>query len=266
MNRLDGKVALITGGARGLGGATAKMMAAGGAKVLITDLLEEAGAATVAEIERAGGKAAFLRHDVTDEAGWQKAVKFAADRFGGLDILVNNAGIASDGKSIEQTSLESWRRVIAIDLDSLFLGVKHSIPAISARAGQWPGGGAIINISSIMGLVGMAGAASYIAAKGGVRLFTKAAALELAPKRIRVNSVHPGFIDTDMVRNGFKDLAARAGGIGENAIRDMITQRHPIGRMGMPIDIANAVCFLASDDAAFMTGTEVVVDGGYTAQ
>ncbi|MDO9459213.1 MAG: glucose 1-dehydrogenase [Alphaproteobacteria bacterium] len=266
MNRLDGKVALVTGGARGLGGATAKLMAAAGAKVLITDLLDEVGAATVAGIEKAGGKAAYLHHDVVDEAGWEKAVKFAADTFGGLDILVNNAGIASDGKTLEETTLESWRRVIAVDLDSLFLGIKHAIPLLRARAGQWPGGGSIINISSIMGFVGMPGAASYIAAKGGVRLLTKAAALELAPSKIRVNSVHPGFTETDMVKGALKDLGARSGGVGENVMKDMITQRHPIGRMGVPIDIANAVCFLASDDSAFMTGSEVVVDGGYIAQ
>ena len=266
MNRLDGKVALVTGGARGLGAATAKMMALGGAKVLITDLLDDAGAATVAEIEKAGGRAAYLHHDVVDEAAWANAVKQAGETFGGLDILVNNAGIASDGKSIEETTLEAWRRVIAIDLDSLFLGIKHSIPALRARAAMWKGGASIINISSIMGLVGMANAASYIAAKGGVRLLTKAAALELAPAKIRVNSVHPGFTETDMVKSALKDMGRRAGEAGENMMKDMITARHPIGRMGVPNDIANAVCFLASDDAAFMTGSEVVVDGGYVAQ
>ncbi len=265
MNRLDGKVALITGGARGLGGATAKLMAAAGARVLITDLLDEAGAGIVAEIEKAGGKAAFLHHDVVDEAGWVKAVKFATDTFGGLDILVNNAGIADGGKSIEQTTLEAWRRVIAIDLDSLFLGIKYAIPALRERASKWPGGGSIINISSIMGLIAMPNAASYIAAKGGVRLLTKAAAMELAPSKIRVNSVHPGFTETDMVKSALKDLGKGAG-VGENVIKDMITQRHPIGRMGVPMDIANAVCFLASDDSSFMTGSEVVVDGGYVAQ
>ena len=266
MNRLDGKVALITGGARGLGGATAKLMAAAGAKVLITDLLGDVGAGTVAEIEKAGGKAAFLHHDVVEEADWVKAVKFAVDSFGGLDILVNNAGIADAGKSIEHTTLESWRRVIAVDLDSLFLGIKYAIPALRDRASKWPGGGSIINISSIMGFIAMPNAAAYIAAKGGVRLLTKAAAMELAPSKIRVNSVHPGFTETDMVKNALKDLARGAGGIGENAMKDMITQRHPIGRMGVPMDIANAVCFLASDDSAFMTGSEVVVDGGYIAQ
>ena len=266
MNRVDGKVALITGGARGLGGATAKMMAAAGASVLITDLLDEVGAATVDDIEKAGGKAAFLHHDVVNEDDWAKVVKFAVSRFGGLDILVNNAGIAGSGKSIEHTTLEAWRRVIAVDLDSLFLGIKHAIPALRNRAPRWPGGGSIINISSIMGMIAMPNAAAYIAAKGGVRLLTKAAAMELAPDKIRVNSVHPGFTETDMVKNALKDLAKGTGGIGENAMKDMITQRHPIGRMGVPMDIANAVCFLASDDAAFMTGSEVVVDGGYVAQ
>ncbi len=265
MNRLDGKVALITGGARGLGGASAKLMAAAGASVLITDLLDEAGAGTVAEIEKAGGKAAFLHHDVVDEAAWIKAVKFATDTFGGLDILVNNAGIADTGKPIVDTTFEAWRRVISVDLDSLFLGIKYAIPALSARAPKWPGGASIINISSIMGLIAMPNAASYIAAKGGVRLLTKAAAVELAPNKIRVNSVHPGFTETDMVKNALKDLG-RGSGVGENMVKDMITARHPIGRMGVPMDIANAVCFLASDDSSFMTGSEVVVDGGYVAQ
>ncbi|CAM9165047.1 unnamed protein product [Phaeothamnion confervicola] len=266
MNRLDGKVALITGGARGLGAAIAKRMAASGAKVLITDLLDEVGAGTVADIERAGGKAAFLHHDVTDEDAWVKAIKFASDTFGGLDILVNNAGIASTGVMIEDTTFAEWRRTLSVDLDSLFLGIKHAIPVLRARAPQWPGGASIINISSIMGFVAMPGAASYIAAKGGVRLLTKAAALELAPSRIRVNSVHPGFTETDMVKDALQDMAKTSGGVGANVMKDMITARHPIGRMGVPMDIANAVCFLASDDSAFMTGSEVVVDGGYIAQ
>ncbi|MSP43905.1 MAG: SDR family NAD(P)-dependent oxidoreductase, partial [Alphaproteobacteria bacterium] len=213
MNRLDGKVALITGGARGLGGAAAKMMAAAGASVLITDILDEVGAATVADIEKAGGKAAFLHHDVVNEDDWAKVVQFAVSRFGGLDILVNNAGIAGSGKSIEHTTLEAWRRVIAVDLDSLFLGIKHAIPALRNRAPRWPGGGSIINISSIMGMIAMPNAAAYIAAKGGVRLLTKAAAMELAPDKIRVNSVHPGFTETDMVKNALKDLAKGTGGI-----------------------------------------------------
>lgn len=265
MNRLDGKIALITGGARGLGGATAKLMAAAGASVLITDLLDEVGAATVDEIKRAGGKAAFLHHDVVDEDAWIKAVKFATDSFGGLDILVNNAGIADTGKPIVDTPFEAWRRVISVDLDSLFLGIKYAVPALSTRAPKWPGGASIINISSIMGLVAMPNAAAYIAAKGGVRLLTKAAAMELAPNKIRVNSVHPGFTETDMVKSALKDLG-RGSGVGENMVKDMITARHPIGRMGVPLDIANAVCFLASDDSSFMTGSEVVVDGGYVAQ
>lgn len=265
MNRLDGKVALVSGGARGLGGASAKMMAAAGARVLITDVLEEIGERTVAEIESAGGKAAFMRHDVTDEAGWERAIKFAVDTFGGLDVLVNNAGIASDGSHIENTTFAAWYRIISVDLDSLFLGMKHAIPVLRSRAHLWPGGGSVVNISSILGLIGLPGAASYAAAKGGVRLLTKAAAMELAPSRIRVNSVHPGFIETDMVADGLKGLAASIG-VGENAMREMITQRHPLGHLGAPVDIANAVCFLASDDSSFMTGSEVVVDGGYTAQ
>lgn len=266
MNRLDNKVALITGGARGLGGAMAHKMAAAGAKVLITDLLEEAGAETAEAIQNEGGTAIFMRHDVTDEGQWAAAIALAVDKLGGLDILVNNAGIASDGTPLEHLSLEAWRKVIAVDLDSLFLGIKHAIPPMRERAGQWAGGGSIINISSIYGIVGSPGAASYHAAKGGVRLLTKAAALELAPAKIRVNSVHPGFIETDMVREGIRKMAGAGLGIGENEMKQELTNRHPIGRMGVPVDIANAVLFLASDDSAFMTGTEVVVDGGYTAQ
>ncbi|MBV1876752.1 MAG: glucose 1-dehydrogenase [Pseudomonadales bacterium] len=260
------KIVLITGGARGLGAATAKKMAAAGAKVLITDLLQAESEATVASITKAGGEAFFLEHDVTDEARWAEVVEAIEARYGGLDVLVNNAGIASDGTPLATMTLESWRRVISVDLDSVFLGIKYAIPAMKKRLGVWQGGGSIVNISSIYGIVGSPGAAAYHAAKGGVRLLTKGAALELAPDKIRVNSVHPGFIETNMVKEGIRKMAALVPDISENEMMHEVAQRHPIGRMGLDTDIANAVFYLASEESSFMTGSEMVVDGGFTAQ
>ncbi len=265
MNSVEGKIALVSGGARGLGGMSAKKLAEAGAKVVISDIREEEAAETLDVISKAGGAAKFVRHDVAIEEEWAAAVKFAVDEFGGLDVVVNNAGVASAARPLEELSLESWRRLMSINLDGVFLGIKHAIPPIRERAGRWPGGGSIINISSIMGFIGGARSAAYCASKGGVRLLTKAAALELAPAKIRVNSVHPGFIDTPLLRGGVEAADKRMEGGGQHFI-DGIVARHPIGRLGQEEDIANAVRFLASDDSAFMTGTEVVVDGGYLAQ
>ena len=265
MNSVEGKIALVSGGARGLGGMTAKKLAEAGAKVLITDLREEEALVTLDEIATAGGEALFFKHDVAIEEDWAAAVKFAADQFGGLDIVVNNAGVASAAKPIEKLSLESWRQLTSINLDGVFLGIKHAIPLLRERAPMWSGGGSIINISSIMGFIGGVRSAAYCASKGGVRLLTKAAALELASSKIRVNSVHPGFIDTPLLRGGVDAAERRHEGGGQKYV-DSIVARHPIGRLGREEDIANAVRYLASDDSSFMTGTEMVVDGGYLAQ
>lgn len=256
MSELKGRVALVTGGARGIGAATAKALADKGAKVLITDVLD--GSETAAKV---GG--AYFKHDVTVENDWIAAVKEAQSTFGGLDILINNAGVFWM-KPITETSLEDFRRMQQINVEGVFLGMKHAAPAIAARAQQWDGGGAIINLSSVAGLVGSPLTCAYNASKGAVRLMTKSAALEFAALKVRVNSIHPAVIDTLMgtqVLHGF----AEAGGVGDNESREQLIARHPIGRLGRDTDIANAVAFLASDAAAFMTGSELVVDGGFTA-
>ena len=185
MSELQGRVALVTGAARGIGAATARALAAKGAKVILTDLGDASGLA--AEL---GGLS--RRQDVTDEADWAATIAFARAEAGGLDILVNKAGVLGGGGPTSELSLEEWRRVQAVNVEGVFLGCKHAIPVLAERAGQWTGGAAIVNLSSVAGLVGFAGAACYGASKGAVRLMTKCLALELAPRRIRVNSVHPG--------------------------------------------------------------------------
>ncbi|MEQ1890724.1 MAG: glucose 1-dehydrogenase [Alphaproteobacteria bacterium] len=262
MNRVDGKVAIISGAARGLGAQTAKVLAAGGAKVVIADILDGPGQQTAAEI---GASAAFVHLDVTDEDSWKAAVKFTAEKFGGLHILVNNAGIFRM-QSTEETSLADWRQMIAVNLDGVFLGTKSALPVMKECAAKDPVGCSIVNLSSVAGLVGSPRAAPYCMSKGGVRIYTKACAMEFAPYRIRVNSIHPGLIDTDMGRDVIAQMAGPGGSDKNNAARDAMISWHPIGRLGVAMDIANGIAFLASDDAAFMTGSELVVDGGVTAQ
>jgi len=264
--KLQGRVALITGGARGIGAAAAKALAAAGAAVLITDVLDEDGEKTASTIAGSGAPAGYLRHDVRDEAAWTNAVAEAEKRFGGLDILVNNAGIFAM-KPMAETSIEEFRNMQAINVEGVFLGMKTAIPALGKRANQWAGGGAIVNLSSVAGLTGAAFAVPYNASKGAVRLMTKGAALECAQLgfKVRVNSVHPGVIDTMMGQKVMDDFVA-AGGGSANEVRANVIALHPLGRLGTASDIANAVVFLASDDAAFMTGSEVVVDGGMSAR
>ena len=262
MNRLDGKIALISGAARGIGAATARLMVEAGAKVAIGDVLDERGHETAAACG-----ALYVHLDVTREADWTAAVAAAVERFGGLDILVNNAGLFL-GKGIEEASLEEWHRLAAVNLTGVFLGTKHALPALRERARLSAHGSAIINLASVAGLVGSQNDPLYSMTKGGVTLFTKSAALEFARKgyRIRVNSIHPGLTETDM---GQQTFVARARNLGSNdidAVRRTALERHPIGRLGRPEDIANGIVFLSSDDAAFMTGTGLIVDGGSTAQ
>jgi len=258
MTKLDGRVALVTGGARGLGAAAARALAEAGAKVVVSDISD--GNDTAASI---GG--AYVKHDVTSEADWTNAIDFPTKTFGGLDILVNNAGIFWV-RPIAMTTLEAFRQMQQVNVEGVFLGLKHAIPAIAKRAQTWDGGGSIINISSVAGLVGAANLISYNASKGAVRLMTKSAALECADQKlkIRVNSVHPGMIDTDMMR-GAASLLAKVAGTDEETERARMAKRHPLGRVGRDTDVANAVLFLAGDSSAFMTGSEVVVDGGMTA-
>jgi NAD(P)-dependent dehydrogenase (short-subunit alcohol dehydrogenase family) len=264
--KLQGRVALVTGGARGIGAASAKALAAAGAAVLITDVLDDAGEKTAAEIVEHGGRAGYRHHDVREEREWLAAVEDAEKRFGGVDILLNNAGIFAL-KPMSMTTIEEFRVMQAINVEGVFLGMKSVIPAIGKRASQWAGGGSIINLSSVAGLTGAAFAVPYNASKGAVRLMTKGAALECSTLglKIRVNSIHPGIIDTMMGQKVMDDFAATGGG-SINEIRTNMIALHPLGRLGAAADIANAVVFLASDDSAFMTGSEVVVDGGLTAR
>jgi 3(or 17)beta-hydroxysteroid dehydrogenase len=263
MNRLDGKTALVSGAARGIGAETARLMVEAGARVVLGDVLDERGRATAAAL---GNKALYLRLDVTREADWRAAIA-AAGRFGGLDILVNNAGVFL-GKDLEEASLDDWHRLCGVNLTGVFLGTKLCLPALRLAARESAGGSAIVNLSSVAGLVGSANDPLYSLTKGGVNLFTKSTALEFARKgyRIRVNSIHPGTVESDM---GDQVLTVRARRLGSNDLepaRQQALERIPIGRMGNPTDIAKGIVFLASDDAAFMTGSSLVVDGGITAQ
>lgn len=251
--RVQGKVAIVTGAASGLGAASAKRLAQEGARVMLTDRSVAAGEAAAEAILAIGGKAAFMAHDVTSEEDWAAVVAGTLKGFGRIDVLVNNAGVGG-GAPLLEMSLADWRALLAINLDGVFLGMR-AVGAAMAQAG-----GSIINLSSILGKVGQAGAGAYCASKGGVLMLTKAAALEWAPLKIRVNSIHPGYIDTPMVSQALH--AAENG----NEMRDLIISRHALGRLGLPREIADGVVFLASDESSFMTGAELVIDGGYTAQ
>jgi 3(or 17)beta-hydroxysteroid dehydrogenase len=267
MNRLNGKVALISGAARGIGAETARLMLEAGARVAIGDVLEERGRATVEALDPAGERAIFVPLDVTSEAAWLAAVETATGRFGGLDILVNNAGIFV-GKGVEDSSLEEWRLLADVNLTGIFLGTKLALPALKERGQASPQGSAIVNLASIAGLVGSQIAPLYSMTKGGVTLFTKATALEFARKgyRVRVNSIHPGVIETEMGEQTFEARAHQFGAPDRDAARRIALTAHPIGRLGTATDVAKGIVFLASDDSGFMTGSGLVVDGGYTAQ
>jgi len=249
--RLENKVALISGGARGMGAAEAILFANEGAKVVIGDVLEDEGRQTEALINESGGECLFVQLDVASEASWQDAVATTSARFGKLDILVNNAGIFPV-VNIEDTSEELWDRVMAINAKGVFLGTKHAIPEMRNA-----GGGSIVNISSIAGLIGSRTAAAYGASKGAVRIFTKSTAIQYAAEGIRANSVHPGIIETPMTTPNIL--------LGQEQ-RDTQIIRTPLGRIGSAGDVASGVLFLASDESSFMTGSELVIDGGLTAQ
>lgn len=251
MGRLDGKVALISGAARGQGACETHLMCREGARVVFGDILDEAGTQVEAEIRAAGGEATYVHLNVTSEADWRAAVETAERRYGQLHILVNNAGILLR-QSIEDTTEDDWDRIMAVNVKGVFLGTKHAIPAMR-RAG----GGSIINISSTAGLVGNpAGSSAYTATKGAVRLFTKATAVQHAKDNIRCNSVHPGPIATDMIRDTLENPA----------LWEQRLQRLPMRRVGTPEDVAYGVLYLASDESSFVTGSELVIDGGTTAQ
>jgi len=250
MQRLEGRVALVTGAAQGIGKATAHRLAEEGAAVLLTDVNESLGAETTEELRAAGATVDFLRHDVASESDWAAAVAKAVDEFGRLDILVNNAGLG-DLAAIEETTLADWERTISIDQTGVFLGMKAAAPHLKAS-----GHGAVVNISSIFGTSGgFGGSPAYHAAKGAVRTLTKNVALHWATDGVRVNSIHPGFIDTPIL-----DQAKGT------AIEKAMTDLTPMGRLGRPEEIAAGVAYLVSDDASFVTGAELYIDGGFIAK
>jgi len=247
--RLEGKVALISGGARGMGAVEAKLFVREGARVVMGDVLTEEGEKLEAEINEAGGEALFVELDVTKEEDWDRVVATTVNRFGKLDILVNNAGVY-DLSTVEETSGEAWDRIMDINAKGQFLGSKAVIGAM-----RQAGGGSIVNISSTAGLVGSRGSSAYNASKGAVRLLTKATAVQYAAEGIRANSIHPGPIETDMFQQAYPSSEARARRATEI----------PASRFGNAEEVAYGVLFVASDEASFMTGSELVIDGGQTA-
>ncbi len=256
---LNGRVALISGGASGIGAACAVRLAQAGASIAVTDIDAKLGHGVVERISAAGGRAIFLQHDVTQENQWQSAVARTVAEFGGLNILVNNAGIGIM-TSVFDMSLADWQRQQAINLDGVFLGIKHCVPVMK----DMPDGGSVINMSSVAGMKGAASLSAYNATKGGVRLFTKGVALECAQNQwpVRVNSVHPGIISTpiwDKINPALED------GMNTADLEQMAQVAVPVSSLGYPEDIANGVLFLASDQSRYITGTELVIDGGMCA-
>lgn len=253
MKRLEDKVAIITGAASGMGASEARLFAKEGATVIATDIQVDELKAVVDEIKDEGGEALAIEHDVTNKGDWETVIKKAVGNYERIDILVNNAGIggAEGFAPLDEVELESWNKFMTVNSTGNFLGVKAVVPEMK-KAGQ----GSIVNTSSIAGLVGGAAGIQYSASKGANRLLTKTAAIELAPHNIRVNSIHPGFIDTPMVSVVTED---------EEALEESL-KAIPLGKTGTPEDVANLVLFLASDESAYITGTEIPIDGGYTAQ
>jgi cyclopentanol dehydrogenase len=252
MGKLDGKVALISGGARGQGAAEAHVFTREGAKVVFGDVRDAEGAQVEAAVRAEGGDAVYLHLDVTVEADWDKAVRIAVERYGKLDVLVNNAGIVIPRVPIEERTAEEWDRVMAINAKGVFLGTKYAIPPMR-RAG----GGSIVNISSVAGIGQSAHQEpAYAASKGAIRIFTKVTASQHARDGIRCNSVHPGPVDTEMFHSAMRD---------PEVLRRRL-ERVPLGRMGTVDEVVKAVLYLASDDASYVTGAELVIDGGALAQ
>ena len=252
MGKLDGKVALISGGARGQGAAEAHTFAREGAKVVFGDVRDEDGKQVEADIRAAGGAAVYVHLDVTNEADWRNAVQEAVSRYGKLDILVNNAGIVIPRVPIEERTEDEWDRVMAVNAKGVFLGTKHAIPAM-----RQAGGGSIVNISSIAGIgQSLHQEPAYAASKGAVRIFSKVTASQHAKDKIRCNSVHPGPVDTAMLHDAMPDPS----------VLDQRLGRVPLGRMAVVDEIVTGVLYLASDDSSYTTGSELVIDGGALAQ
>ncbi len=255
MSRLEGKTAIVTGGANGIGRATCMLLAQEGAKVAVTDIEENLCEQIVDEIEQSGGTARSWFLDVSDETNVRDVFAAVDENLGGITVLVNNAGIAGESKPTHQLSAEEWDQVMNVNVKGVFFCTKHAVPYM-----QQNGGGSIINLSSIYGIISAQDIPPYHASKGAVRLMSKTDALFYASDNIRVNSVHPGFIWTPLV----EELLARQGDVDEG--RRALEQRHPIGKVGDPEDIAYGIVYLASDESKFVTGSELVIDGGYTAR
>jgi NAD(P)-dependent dehydrogenase (short-subunit alcohol dehydrogenase family) len=263
MTRLEGRTALVTGGLGGIGLAIAERCAAEGAVVWVTDLHGENDPEVGERLHRLGNSVRYARLDVTDEEDWAAMERRLRDAGGGLDILVLNAGVGGSSATAE-TSLAEWRRTMTVNVDGVFLGVRAMAALLGEAGADRRGGSSVITVSSILGLVGYAETAAYNASKGAVRLFTKATAIEFATKRtpIRVNSIHPGFVRTDMVLRD-EDVGGDAPPLEERIA--LIEAKTPLGRLADPEEIAGVAAFLASDDASYVTGAEIVVDGGWTA-
>jgi len=250
---LGGKVGIVTGAGSGIGRETALLMAREGAKVVVSDIVDDSGAQTVAMIESAGGSAAYVHADVADPAQAEAMVKFALDTYGALHLAVNNAGIGGPAAVTGEYPVDGWNKVIGINLSGVFLSLRAELPAVVSA-----GGGSIVNISSILGFVGFAQSCAYVAAKHGVIGITQNAALEYATQGVRVNSVHPGFIDTPLVA---------AGGITKgDDVYNFIASKHAMNRWGTAEEVAETVLWLLTDKSSFVTGSQYVVDGGYLAQ
>jgi NAD(P)-dependent dehydrogenase (short-subunit alcohol dehydrogenase family) len=258
MGRVAGKVALVTGGACGIGRATCQLLAREGAKIVVADIREDACAELAAQLRESGAAASWYKLDVGEEHEWQAAIQHTLLEFGALDILVNNAGVGFPNGDVEKQTFAEWREVMRVNADGAFLGIKYAIAAMRRH----DRGGSIINVSSILGLVGSPTTCAYTASKGTVRLLTKSAALHCAKAgyRIRVNSIHPGWIETPMSA----EALARRGDAA--AARKQMESTTPLGHFGRPEDIGHGILYLASDESEFVTGAELVIDGGYTAQ
>ena len=256
MDRVAGKVAIVTGGALGIGRSSCLLLAREGATVAVTDVLDERGRNTARGIQSAGGKAEFWHLDVAQEANVERVFAEIKAKFGRVDVLVNNAGISGVNKPTHEVTEAEWDALMAVNVKGVFFCTKHVIPYLKAG-----GGGSIINLSSIYGIVGAGDVPPYHASKGAVRLMTKNDAIIYAPDKIRVNSIHPGFIWTPMVEN-----FAAALPVAMEEARKAMAAKHPLGHLGEPEDVAWGIVFLASDESKFVTGSELVIDGGYTAQ
>lgn len=256
MGRIDNKIAIVTGGAKGIGSATCRILAEEGGMVAVTDIIDDEGRQVAEEIENAGGMVKYWHLDVADENQVEKVFGDVASEFGGIDVLVNNAGIAGPSKPTHELTEEEWNRVFTINVNGVFLCTKHVIPHMRKR-----GSGSIVNLSSIYGIISSQDIPPYHASKGAVRLMSKTDALLYAKDNIRVNSVHPGFIWTPMVQGFAEETSGDVEGF-----RRQLDDKHPLGHVGEPNDIAYGVLYLASDEAKFLTGSELVIDGGYTAR